>query len=152
MTPHSNPLKGKTVYQVLQEISSNRSRKKKIELLHQYKCVALMALCDYAFNPKLKWLLPEGNPEFNLTKELPQNTWARLQQFYKKIQYLLDIPPHNKMHQMKREQIYVNLLESIHPDDTKVVMALKDRKLPFDNLTKELIEEAYPELKAFWEK
>jgi hypothetical protein len=38
------------------------------------------------------------------------------------------------------------VLESIHPKEAKVLIAVKDKKLPYKGLTKKLVEEAFPGL------
>jgi hypothetical protein len=38
------------------------------------------------------------------------------------------------------------LLESIHPLDAKLIISIKDRKLPFKGLTKKIAQQAFPDL------
>ena len=39
---------------------------------------------------------------------------------------------------------FVQLLESVDPDDAMLLVAMKDKTSPFRNLTKELVMEAFP--------
>jgi hypothetical protein len=44
------------------------------------------------------------------------------------------------------------MLESIHPDDARVLLAMKDRKLPYKGLTPKLVAEAFPNMAKHWEE
>ncbi len=48
--------------------------------------------------------------------------------------------------QYKRENIFIRLLESIHPQDAEVVLSMVAKKSPVKFLTKNLIEETFPNL------
>ena len=50
---------------------------------------------------------------------------------------------------MKREQIFIELLETIHPDEAQVVIAMKDKKFTelYSNITYDLVRQALPEIK-----
>ena len=150
MTYGDNPLKGRTIYAALAEAASHRSRRKKIETLHKYSCANLKTILDYTFNPKVHWLLPEGVPDFKPCKDVPANMVHRLQQDVKKLPIFLNIGPYPNMSRTKRESIFIGMLESIHPDDANLLCTIKGKKLPFDNLTKEVIAEAFPILASKW--
>ena len=46
----------------------------------------------------------------------------------------------------KREKIYIGLLESIHPEDAKVVINMVNRKRPAPGITENIVKEAFPSL------
>jgi hypothetical protein len=46
--------------------------------------------------------------------------------------------------QAKREYLFIQLLEAVHPDDAKVVLNMKDKKPLTKNLTKDIINTAFP--------
>jgi hypothetical protein len=50
---------------------------------------------------------------------------------------------------MKREKIFIELLETIHPDEAQVVIAMKDKKFTelYSNITYDLVRQALPEIK-----
>jgi hypothetical protein len=50
------------------------------------------------------------------------------------------------MLKIKREMMFIRMLESIHPEDAKIVVAMLTRKLPTKGLTKALVKEAFPKL------
>ena len=50
------------------------------------------------------------------------------------------------MMQSKREEIYLNMIRSLHIDEAKLLMSIVSKKLPYKGLTKALISEAFPEV------
>jgi hypothetical protein len=47
---------------------------------------------------------------------------------------------------LRRETLFIELLESVHPSDAKILIAIKDKKLPYKGLTAKLVKEAFPGL------
>ena len=47
---------------------------------------------------------------------------------------------------MKRETMFVNLLETLHAEEAELLVLAKDRKLKYKGITKKLIQDALPGL------
>ena len=47
--------------------------------------------------------------------------------------------------QFKRENVFIELLESIHPQDAALMCSVKDKKLPYKGITQKLVQEAFPD-------
>ena len=47
---------------------------------------------------------------------------------------------------IKREALYIEMLESIHPEDAKLLINIKDKKIPYKGVTLKIIKEAFPNL------
>ena len=48
--------------------------------------------------------------------------------------------------QAKREQIFIQMLETVSADDASLLLAMKNKKSPYKNITKSIINEAFPGL------
>jgi len=100
-------------------------------------------MLKYALDPNVKWLLPEGAPPYR-----PQNIpdqHGRLRQEVKKL-YLYLEGGNKNLKQLRREQLFIQLLEAVDPEDAKILLAAKDKKLPYEKLTKSVINKAFPNL------
>jgi hypothetical protein len=97
------------------------------------------------------WLLPEGTPPYT---PLPNNADAEItmqsasRQFYLFVQG--DTETQRNLKQLKREALFIQLLESVNPAECKVLLGMKDRKLPYRGLTRKLVAEAFPNLAKDW--
>mgnify|MGYP006995912341 CR=1 FL=1 len=111
---------------------------KKIEL---YKAdAALRLIFEYAFIPEKKFILPEGDPPYKPAAEplgmTPTNLFSELRRLY--IFCRADLKP------LKRESLFVSFLEGVHPDEAKLLLAVKDQKLTklYPKVTRKLVESA----------
>ena len=47
----------------------------------------------------------------------------------------------------RREMIFINLLQGLHPKDAQILILVKDKKLSDEyKITKEIVAEAYPDI------
>jgi hypothetical protein len=141
----------KTFHEIFKEVEKQKARKDKIAALQKYSGPALKQVLGLTFDPNVKWLLPEGAPPYNpLPKSADQEVAlaAELRKMYLFLQGNTDTQRNLK--QVRREQLFIGLLESIDPDDAKVVIGMKDGKLPYKGITRKLVAEAFPNLAKNW--
>lgn len=100
----------------------------------------LSRIFAHAFLPDWKFILPEGEPPYKLSAEplgmTPSHMLAEVRRFY--IMCDRNISP------LKREQIFVQMLESMHPSEAKVLLAIKEQTLNkmYPNITHKLVADA----------
>lgn len=125
----------KYVTVMLDEINADPS---KIEL---YKNdAALKIIFDYAFDPSKKFILPEGEPPFKPSAEpmgmTPTNLFSELRRLY--VFCREDLKP------IKREGLFISFLEGVHPEEAKMLIAVKDQQLHklYPKITRKMLEKA----------
>ena len=53
------------------------------------------------------------------------------------------------MNNMRRESMYINILQGLHPLEAEILVLVKDKKLTDKyKITREIVEEAYPDI--YW--
>lgn len=109
--------------------------------IEKYKSEFLLkALFAHAFLDSHKWILPEGEPPFKPAAEPMGMTETNLYTEAKRLYVFMraDLAP------IKRETMFVNLLEGIHPEEAKVLIAVKDQKLHklYPKITHKLVSDA----------
>lgn len=134
----------KSLYEELSVISELKTTKEKIEaiLMHRRRD-AFKALFGLAYDQNIKWLLPEGEPPFKPTEAV--DVEGRLLNEIRRM-YLFVEGGNPNLTKSRREFLFIQLLESIHPLDAKLIISIKDRKLPFKGLTKKIAQQAFPDL------
>lgn len=99
---------------------------------------ALRYIFEYAFDEDKKFKLPDGDPPFNPDGAPLGMTPANLRMETKKFYIYLreDLKP------VRREQLFIGLLEAVHPDEAKLLCAIKDQKLNklYPKITRTLLE------------
>jgi hypothetical protein len=103
----------------------------------------LKTVLRYTFHKNVIFELPVGVPPYK-PMETPAN-WGhnRLPKELRKFQYFLK---GSTLNPIKRESIFIEVLESVSPEEAKLVLMMKDKKLTYKGITRKLIEEALPEI------
>jgi hypothetical protein len=141
-----------TMHEILSEVGNASGRKAKIDILHKHSSPALKAVLGYAYDPTVEWALPSGEPPYKPANPIDVESvfHAEIRKFY-----LFTKGPseaQKNLNPIRREQLFLEMLESIHPDDARVLLAMKDRKLPYKGLTPKLVAEAFPNMTKHWEE
>jgi hypothetical protein len=135
------------VHEIFAAVVAERTKEKKINILRQYNENFIKALLIWNFDPSIQSILPEGEvpiqpredvdqvkPSSNIRKE-----WTKFYNFVK--------GGNDAMNRLRKETMFINLLESFHPGEAEVLCLVKDKKLQTKyNITKELVSEAYPDI------
>jgi hypothetical protein len=111
---------------------------KKIEL---YKGDAVLKLIfEYAFEEEKKMILPEGTPPYKAAVEplgmTPTNLFSEMRRLY--VFCRADLKP------IKREGLFISMLEGCHPSEAEVLIAVKDQTLhkKYPKITRKLVTDA----------
>lgn len=140
----------KPFFEIFEEVEAARSKKKRVEILKENDSERLRLVLDYAFNKNITWEVKEV-PPFKTTPDNETATVNRLYQKAPKLIYLTNISP-NAGDERVVKKILLEILESVHPKDAAIVYGLVTTgEIPYDRLTKEIVEEAFPEITASWE-
>lgn len=139
-----------SIYEMFEQVSK-ADEKQKPSLLQKYAndSKAFAIIVDLTFNPKWKWLLPPGSPPYHPSpKEADLQNVLKLES--RKLQYFVNTPQGNVMKPLRREMMFIELLESVDFYDSKLLLSVKEKKLPFDGVTVKHIKKAFPELAKDW--
>lgn len=140
-----------SLYELLKEVDDAKTRQAKILTLHKYSDKQLKAFLSYVFDPNIKWLVPEGAPPYTPSTEDANMLRGRIWQDFRILQHFTSVGPYPHMKPAKREELFIGLLQTIHPDDAKLLLYVKDnRALPFKSIDRALIKEAFDILEGKW--
>lgn len=141
----------KTFDSIFTEVGKAKTKAEKIQILRQHSGPMLKLILGYTYDPKINWLLPEGIPPHT---PLPQDADAEITLQYASRQFYLfvegETETQKNLKQTKREALFIQLLESVNPAEVKVLLGMKERKLPYRGLTRKLVAEAFPNLAKDW--
>lgn len=108
-------------------------------LIEKYKDdVALKFIFEYAFDPAKKFDLPAGDPPYKQDPAPigmnPANLRMETKKFY--------VFQRKDISNIRREQLFIGLLENVHPTEAKLLLAIKDQKLTklYPKITRKLLE------------
>jgi len=135
--------------EILEEASNITDETARIAFLQNNASPALKQIVGYTYDPVIEWLIPESDPPYT-----PQPKEADLQNvLYAEIRKLRVFVNHNdylNTNQIVRERQFIELLESVDPDDAKLLLSIKRREFPYPNLSIEVIGKAFPNISKHW--
>ena len=141
------------VHELLEAVDSERVKTKKLDILRTHGDDSFKMVMIWNFDESVISMLPEGNVPYqpvesdvqaSVDKGLPQRTTIRnsARNFYRFIKGGDDM-----MNKIKRESLFINILETLPPPEADILVLVKDKALNTKyNITKELVAEAYPEI------
>ena len=163
------------VFEVLDLVSKQRTQAKKIEVLKKYEAPSLKAILIWNFDLSLVSVLPEGEVPYSGYDE--QNTYSggvsakiseevramhaqgnfslgvsdgqghttirrEFKHFYRFIRGGDD-----RLNNLRRESMFINILEGLHPLEAEIVVLCKDKKLgEVYKITQDVVAQAYPDI------
>ena len=145
----ANPM----VHELLEAVDSERVKSNKLDILRTHGDDSFKMTMIWNFDESVISMLPEGNVPYqpvesdvqaNREMGLPQRTTIRnsARNFYRFIKGGDD-----QMNKIKREGLFINILETLPPAEAEILVLVKDKALNTKyNITKELVSEAYPEI------
>ena len=135
----------KQVFEIFEEFEMAKSRPKRKEVLLKYSdCIAFKDVLRGTFDESLEFNLPKGRPPF--TANRPESVPSSLLQQHKQFGYFVKGIKGESIPDYKRENMFIRMLESIHPADAELVLSMVEKKSPVKFLTKKLVQEAFPKL------
>ena len=137
------------ISEILGMVQAASTRAERIELLKKHNCLALRDILKGGLDESLVWILPKGEPPYKKDEKQPIGlSPSTLQKQSPRLRYFVAGGPGERLTSSRRERIFINVLESIHPREAELLIAVKDRQLKklYPCLTKQLVEAVFPNL------
>ena len=161
--------------EILELVSKARTRAKKIELLKLHRNEALVSLLIWNFDDTVVSELPEGDVPYGDPEDqtkyngtLSENLADTARQMYTEGNFSLGSADTNGrttlraqtrnfyhfvrggnagLSGMRRESMFINLLQSVHPLEAEIMVLVKDGLLENTyKISKDVVEQAYPDI------
>jgi hypothetical protein len=126
--------------EILKLVSEQKTEEAKIGMLRKHGSENLCTLINLAFDKNAPWDLPEGDPPYKPNPYPDQQN--RLQSEFRRM-YLFMKDGNPNLTKLRREVLFIEFLESIDPEDAKLILAVKANKLPYKGLPKSLFAKAW---------
>ncbi len=132
-----------SISEIVKKASTFTTNEEKIEWLKKNNNGALRTVLKYTYDPdNVKFLIPDTPPPWKKNdyigvEGMLYNEARRLRIFIKGGGY-------DDLNQVKREQLFISLLEDIDNNDADLLCKMITQK-PFESLPKEVVISAFPE-------
>ena len=164
------------VFEVLDLVSKQKTKAKKVQVLKKYDEFHLRTLFLWNFDTTIESALPDGEVPYQSYDD--QNTYSgtlstKLQEdirsMYETGSFSMGVSDqqgrttirrevknfyhfvkggNDAMNNMRRESMFINILQGLHPLEAEIVSLCKDKRLgEVYKITRDVVEEAYPDIK-----
>jgi len=135
----------KEVFEVFEEYKKADSRESRLDVLKKYENNwAFKDILRGSFDDSLEFNLPTGRPPFTPNK--PESVPSSLLKQHKEFGLYIQGGKGDNLSQFKRENKFIQLLESVHPEDAEYILKMVAKKPPCRYITKKIVQEAFPNL------
>ena len=134
------------ITEILQKVSSAKTKAEKVDLLQEYNNNGLRAVLIINFDESLKFLLPEGDVPFTANDAPAGTDHTRIDHEYRGL-YRYFKGGDSSIKSMKREQLFVQLLEGLYKDEAEMLVLACNKDLQAKyRVTKAVVQEAFPSI------
>ena len=163
------------IFEILDLASRQRSKAKKIEVLRKYDHKALRHVLIWNFDEGIVSILPEGEVPYvgydenvSYSGSLTTKLSHQVRSMHEKGNFSLgagDQQGHttirreskhfyrfvkggdDRLNAIRRETMFINILQGLHPLEAEIVCLIKDKKLSDSyNITREVVAAAFPDI------
>ena len=131
------------ISEILTKVNNAKDKPKKVAVLRENDSQPLRQILKGAFDPKINWDLPEGTPPYSENDAPAGTEHTTLYTEARRLYYFVDGAA--TLSKTKKETMFIQMLESLHADDAKVLIAVKEKTLNkvYKGLTAECVKEAF---------
>ena len=140
--PH-NPF----IHEILDHVEEQKTKIKKIAALQKYRDDSLTAILIWNFDSSVISAVPEGQVPYK-ENEVPIGTdHTSLRREWKNLFHFIK-GGNDKLSALRRETMFIQMLEGLHPEEAKIICLVKDKNLTEKyKLTQDIVAEAFPDIR-----
>ena len=154
-TPTKKPTTRKTrvklppnpfAHEVLELVSKQKTKAKKIEILQEYESDALKSILIWNFDQTVVSVVPEGEVPFK-KNDVPIGTdHTSLRREWKQLYHFIQ-GGNDTLSALRRETMFIQMLEGLHPSEAEIICLVKDKRLTDKyKVTYDQVKEAFPDI------
>jgi len=135
------------ISEVLRKVSNAKTKAEKINLLRENNSQALRSLLIWNFDESVISMVPEGEVPYTPNDAPVGTDHTRLEQEARGL-YRFVKGGQDSLKALKRESMFVQLLEGLSAEEAELLCLIKDGNLnsKYKRITKAVVSEAFPQI------
>ena len=133
-----------SISEIINKIPELKSTPEKIDWLRKNDNPALRSIIKYTYDKNVEFLVPNTPPPWK-KNEFEDEAKSLLYKEARRLKIFIKGGGYYQLKQVKREQLFISLLEDIDNDDAELLCVMISKK-PFKGLTVKTVNEAFPGL------
>ena len=126
--------------------AKHASMGEKVEALKEYRNDALVSVLIWNFDETVVSLMPEGDVPFTPNESPLGTDHTSLRRESRNLYHFVK-GGNDSLNGIRRETMFIQMLEGLHPDEARIIILVKDKRLSQEySVTYEQVKEAYPDI------
>ena len=138
------------IHEIFELVSEQRTKAKRVEILKEYRDDSVTAVLIWNFDERVQSAVPDGQVPFS-PNDVPVGTdHTSLRREWKTLYHFIK-GGNPTLSGLRRESMFIQLLEGLHPKESEIICLVKDKNLKseYPKITLDVVKEAYPDI--VWE-
>ena len=130
--------------EILDKVHKAKTKEQKVLILKQNNTEGLRMVLKSSFDPKIEWVMPEGEVPFR-ANDVPMGTEHTVLAMESKKLWHFIKGADRQTPQHKKETMFIQMLEGLHESEAKLLIAAKDKRLHqvYKGLSANVVKEAF---------
>ena len=134
------------VHEILEYVGKQKSKVSKVQALKEYRNDALVSILIWNFDETVVSMMPEGEVPFKPNESPLGTDHTSLRREAKNLYHFVK-GGNDALNGIRRESMFIQMLEGLHPSEARIVILAKDGRLDEEYaVTYEQVKEAYPDI------
>ncbi len=135
--------------EIVTKATEQKTKEEKITWLRKHESVPLKTILKYMYDPSVEFLIPNTAPPWK--KNGYVGVEGMLYKETRRLRIFIKGGGYDHLEQVKREQLFISLLEDIDDKDAELLCKMIAQK-PLKGLSRAVVNEAFPDLNVVKEE
>ena len=135
------------IHEIFELVSEQRTKAKRVEILKEYRDDSVTAVLIWNFDERVQSAVPDGQVPYK-ENEVPVGTdHTSLRREWKTLYHFIK-GGNPTLSNLRRETMFVQLLEGLHPKEAEIICLVKDKELEsvYPKVTLDVVKQAFPDI------
>ena len=134
------------VHEILEYVGKQKSKVAKVQALKEHRNDALVSILIWNFDETVVSMMPEGEVPFKPNESPLGTDHTSLRREAKNLYHFVK-GGNDTLNGIRRETMFIQMLEGLHPNEARIIILAKDGRLDEEYaITYDQVAEAYPDI------
>jgi len=135
------------IHEILDLVGEQRTKAKRVDILKEYRDDSLTAILIWNYDDRVQSAIPDGQVPYK-ENEVPIGTdHTSLRREWKQLYHFIK-GGNDSLSSLRRESMFIQLLEGLHPKEAEIICLVKDKELEevYPKVTLDVVKGAFPDI------
>lgn len=136
----------KSISEILKAANEIEGVADRVAFLQKNNSNGLQTILTICYDDSVESLLPQGEPPYTAHKGTDSKGMLYSTQHLNKLKIFFKGNGYDQVKPIRREALFIAFLESLDKEDAALIVAIKDKTMPYRKISKSFVEKAFPDI------